>query len=606
MTKHRGLSKPEDEQLHVLPMYVLEPTDEAGSYEGQFSKIQHGALEVLHKYPLEARYRAVPLESCKKRRMAKKLLGRGKGGKNGISAWDSSSSAQSTPQKEGPQSLDSTPVKNGLNHMNLMADKPITHEDLMALSQHTEFNALYNKFWDYYYAFGVFPPPSILAQCINMPGHPGQPQPKPAQPQTVPSNLPQHGPTAADNGSNPGNHQISPPDQTQHQSNVLNSQNLGSSTGNSANQMPTNIPSEEGALDLSFSSTSSKASDITNKPPPSSENSSMYKSPLDLLSQAVDLRSKNVGFSGTLSFKCEQNANNPSLAQSSQANNVAADTVNGSNIYHRQFHPHAQNYQGSHSIGNAQNLQQKHQGPLEYNHPSSMAAGNLPGVHSHHQQAPMPNMEHTMNPHVLAHQRLNQQLGPPPSLHQSTEEREPSVLDPDVVKCEMEYNEAAFQDPEIGGVAIALSHGAVLFEVAKRELHATTGLRNPNRYHPTRISLVFYQHKNLNTEHHGMYAYEKKLEVLKMKRIEKLQLERGHVDMGEIEASLRGGKRPRRSHEEQEEEAELEQLVAQSRAPYRDMWPCATARTCTSTTHTMTTRWIDPAPTVTGPYQKWA
>ncbi|KAL3280838.1 hypothetical protein HHI36_004068 [Cryptolaemus montrouzieri] len=50
LTKHRALMKPQDEQLHVLPLYVVDNTDEYGSKENQDNKIQLGSIEVLQKY----------------------------------------------------------------------------------------------------------------------------------------------------------------------------------------------------------------------------------------------------------------------------------------------------------------------------------------------------------------------------------------------------------------------------------------------------------------------------------------------------------------------------------------------------------------------------
>ncbi|KAL1497059.1 hypothetical protein ABEB36_008085 [Hypothenemus hampei] len=66
LTKHRDLSKSRDEQLHVLPLYVPENSDEFESKENQQSKILNGQIDVLKKYECEVRTFSEPAKRCKK------------------------------------------------------------------------------------------------------------------------------------------------------------------------------------------------------------------------------------------------------------------------------------------------------------------------------------------------------------------------------------------------------------------------------------------------------------------------------------------------------------------------------------------------------------
>lgn len=107
-------------------------------------------------------------------------------------------------------------------------------------------------------------------------------------------------------------------------------------------------------------------------------------------------------------------------------------------------------------------------------------------------------------------------LGPPnhPSVQMNPAPQKISEVIGEVT--EINDNLECFQDKQMGGVAISLPHGSIVIECAKLEMHSTTALKKPNRLNPARISLIFYQHRNLNRPKHGTMEWAEKMRLKKL------------------------------------------------------------------------------------------
>ncbi|CAN9510327.1 unnamed protein product [Ophioblennius macclurei] len=476
---------PEDEQLHVLPLYKASNTDEFGSEEGQQEKMKSGAIQVLSAFRRQVRMLAEPAKSCRQKKLdAKKAAAN----KNAM-----------------------------LESANEKAEKTLLAKPKAGTYENFAQSTL------------VAGPAGAMGAALQ----PGQPL-----------------------------HLLGTHPQQLHQLQHLQQQQHLPSYPGSPNAAFTRFPNHPG----SFPSTSKPGSMYPHQP---TTPASPYPSPLHAPNSYMNGSNRPYP-----SYQCNGGmpldnyhsyyASNPKHLDMYRQQRPALYSEQQQYGVHQRYevnYPPRYGEQGLQVNGyNANNMRPVHPmrpyghfGPNRASEPQFMdPLSRAPSAHggldyaaavskgNQFGQYPSPYLSHS--PQILApgqdpfHMQIKTEMGAPcrqilsgGSLNPETQpglglpngslmgpsiKQEPGTPQTPTTPQKPEMwsdNEHNFLDPEIGGVAVAPSHGSVLIECAKRELHATTPLKNPDRNHPTRISLVFYQHKNLNEAKHGLALWEAKM-----------------------------------------------------------------------------------------------
>ena len=594
------MAVPDDEQLHVLPLYVLDGTDEHGSISGQAEKVRSGCLETLQKYSICARMRASPLRKkkrVKKSSHKKETLGGLNVTQGTADFLAANHAADGVEKKFGSSRCD------GWWPLAMVGDAAygIGKDHSQVNNDYRDCNVSIGK--------GVVSEDSKLRENVLRNSH-------------MPENFfpficLDHSPDQVDvdrrrvvleDGDECHDDHCDHSVTCQRYSSTVTGQVLINSSQNSRHSLPAlypNLRSEPSPGCVSLNVTANADRPCVSQP------MGLYEQKVPDL-QWNRCQSNTIG--GVHTDPLKKSMSHESL-HTLDNKLILSEQSHSSSSFPNQ-HSLPSTFVGHHAPFDAATCPDGRTSVVvsrkspEGTSPQSVLTGNHRFPHhpkSHHDGAKGLHSCATL-------------VGPAPDSRSAVDvdgrvtgpERgcgpsEPafSVLDPTVVHCEWQDSAESFRDSDVGGVAIALCHGAVLFEVAKRELHATTGLRRPNRYRPTRVSLIFYQHKNLNSHHHGYHEYERKLSARMRQRVGRLMAE-GATEEEAVRATRPGCKRKESGKVgEDDGDGEHVDFALTTAAQYKYMWDTTVGFGESLTTDSIITRWIDPQPMVTGPYQKW-
>ncbi|NXU65286.1 TET2 dioxygenase, partial [Horornis vulcanius] len=523
---------PEDEQLHVLPLYKVSDVDEFGSTEGQEEKKRNGSIQVLTSFRRKVRMLAEPVKTCRQRKLEAKKA-----------AAEKLSSLENGSNKAEREKSAAARNKQGTSeaaHAKQLAGKH-RHLSGVSSSKHpTNQDQLKPLFSAQEYLLRLSGPATQQQQQQQQ--HPQRSLPNNPQSNSINSYSGSGSANLYGRLSNPANAypNSSYTSDPYGGSNPMNlyttsSQSAGSYLNSSSPMNPYSGSLSQNNQYPPYQCNGNIAMD--NCPSYLGSYSSQHQH-MDLYGcQSQDHMSK-LSLPPIQTLYQHRFGNNQSFGpkylnygnQNMQVDSFSNCTIRP-NLHHvGSFSSYSTHEANGHFMEVASRLKSNLSNP-------SMDYTSMSKTGEHHHMQPPPHLSHDY------HSAPSMFSGPPNSLHLQNKDNEmishavnglsnmlpgqnhdrttpqggldkTDVLnpekaeDPDEVWSDSEQN---FLDPEIGGVAVAPSHGSILIECAKRELHATTPLKNPNRNHPTRISLVFYQHKSMNEPKHGLALWEAKM-----------------------------------------------------------------------------------------------